>query len=109
MEETSKELSLERHEVRQLTGQVSHWETEHKNLVQRLKEQKAEVVELNSHFKKEFKNLANEILEEKSEKFTTQNKENLGQLLNPLRDRILEFQKKVRGYRTRLVKNETPL
>jgi DNA recombination protein RmuC len=43
----------------------------------------------------QFKALASDILEEKSKKFTEQNQENLGQLLNPLRVKLTEFQSKV--------------
>jgi DNA recombination protein RmuC len=43
----------------------------------------------------QFKSLASDILEEKTRRFTQQNQENLGQLLNPLRDKIVEFQSKV--------------
>ncbi len=43
----------------------------------------------------QFKSLANEILEEKSKKFTDQNKENLTQLLDPLKTKLGDFQKKV--------------
>lgn len=43
----------------------------------------------------EFKNLANEILEEKSKRFTEHNQANMGQLINPLKDRMTEFKSKV--------------
>ena len=43
----------------------------------------------------QFKNLANDILEEKSKRFTEQNQTNLGQLLDPLKLKISEFQTKV--------------
>ena len=43
----------------------------------------------------QFKATANDLLEEKSRKFTEQNQLNLGQLLNPLSDRIKAFQSKV--------------
>jgi DNA recombination protein RmuC len=43
----------------------------------------------------QFKLLAGEILEEKSKRFTEQNRENIGQLLLPLREKITEFQSKV--------------
>jgi DNA recombination protein RmuC len=45
--------------------------------------------------KKDFKILANDIFEEKSSKFTDQNKTQLKEILDPLRDRISEFQNKV--------------
>src|SRR5262249_9442649 len=43
----------------------------------------------------QFKSLAGEILEEKSKRFTEQNQANLGQLLDPLRERLAEFKAKV--------------
>lgn len=43
----------------------------------------------------QFKALASELLEEKSRRFTAQNQENLGLLLNPLREKIAAFQSKV--------------
>jgi len=47
----------------------------------------------------QFRSLANDILEEKSKRFTEQNQTNLGQVLDPLRLKIAEFQTKVEhGY-----------
>ena len=43
----------------------------------------------------QFKALANEILEEKSQRFTKLNKENIDQVLTPLRDRLADFKNKV--------------
>jgi len=43
----------------------------------------------------QFRVLANDILEEKSRRFTEQNQANLGQLLDPLKTRLQEFQSKV--------------
>ncbi|MEM7027743.1 MAG: DNA recombination protein RmuC [Pseudomonadota bacterium] len=42
-----------------------------------------------------FENLSNKILEEKSKKFTDQNKSHLGEILNPLREQLGDFKKKV--------------
>lgn len=70
-------------------------ENDFDNLLERNKEQKQEVNELQEKFSKEFENLANKILEEKTHKFTEQNKENLKNILSPLQDKILHFEKKV--------------
>ena len=43
----------------------------------------------------QFKNLANDILEETSKSFSEQNQQSLGQLLEPLKTRLQEFQGKV--------------
>ncbi len=66
-----------------------------KHLNERLAENKKEVEELQAKFKLEFENLANKIFEEKSGKFTEQNRKNLDQILNPLKDRIQQFEQKV--------------
>ena len=43
----------------------------------------------------EFKNLANEIFEEKTKKITEVNKENLSNILDPLKENIARFERKV--------------
>ena len=45
--------------------------------------------------KLQFENLANKILEEKTLKFTEQNQQNLKNILNPLQEKITDFEKKV--------------
>ncbi len=56
-------------------------------------------LELIEHARKQlsdqFELLANKILEEKSEKFTNLNQVNLGQILNPLQEKLKTFQEKV--------------
>lgn len=42
-----------------------------------------------------FENLSNKILEEKSKKFTEQNKLNMSETLNPLREQLGDFKKKI--------------
>ena len=69
--------------------------THFKDQEARQAEQKKEFEELNKRFNTEFENLANKILDEKSKKFTDQNKENIELILNPLRERIKDFEKKV--------------
>lgn len=51
--------------------------------------------EARAQLTEQFRNLATEILEDKSRRFTEQNQQNIGQLLEPLRTRITEFQQKV--------------
>lgn len=90
-----EEISISRQENQKLQIHLTRSETEYQNIQKRLEEQKTEVEKLNEKFALEFKNLANEIFEEKSKKFTDQNKINIGELLDPLKERIGEFQKKV--------------
>ena len=90
-----QELAAERSKVLELNNNLSTTEANYNNLKEKLGEQKQELEKLQERFALEFKNLANEIFEEKSRKFTDQNKVNLGELLNPLKERIVEFEKKV--------------
>jgi len=82
-------------EMIQLTRELAVVTTNHKNLKEKLEEQKTEISKLQDQFRIEFKNLANEIFEEKSKKFTEQNRSNLDQLLKPLGEKIRDFEKKV--------------
>lgn len=92
VENTFEELRREKENLSvQLTRKIS----EFNNLQERNEEQKAEVEKLNEKFQKEFENLANKILDQKSEKFTTLNKENIENILDPLQKKIKEFEEKV--------------
>lgn len=98
-EKQLSQLNLEKETIRNekevLAIQLSKKEVDFDNLLERNREQKQEVEQLQEKFTKEFENLANKILEEKSNKFTEQNKENLKSILSPLHDKIQHFEKKV--------------
>lgn len=78
-----------------LNSQIAALQNENENLNKRLTEQKSETEKLNDRLKSEFEVLATKIMEEKSQKFTEQNRTNLDIILNPLKERIQEFEKKV--------------
>lgn len=88
-------LNFERQKVIEFSSKLSALQSDYNNLQQKLVEQKAEVEELQQKFTKEFENLANKIFEEKTTKFSEQSKANLSEILNPLKERIFEFQNKV--------------
>ena len=106
LEEAERRLSTERSELKaSLTELQTRLEDSERNLTaarthfkdqeERIRSQKEEFEALNERFNKEFQNLANKILEEKSKKFTDQNKEQLEGLLNPLKEKIKDFEEKV--------------
>ena len=70
-------------------------DSEIQNLQIKFIENKGEVEKLNEKFTKEFENLATKILDENSTKFKTQNKESISAILNPLKEKIEGFEKKV--------------
>ncbi|UCH66544.1 MAG: DNA recombination protein RmuC [Ignavibacterium sp.] len=88
-------LSAEREKVLQLNSQLSSLQSDYNNLQEKLVEQKAEIEKLQEKFTKEFENLANKIFEEKTSKFSEQSKTKLQEILDPLKERLTEFQSKV--------------
>ncbi len=93
--EINDQLRAEREEVIHLNNQNASLKANYSNLKERLEEQRLEVGKLQEKFSIEFKNLANEIFEEKSKKFTDQNKTNLNELLNPLGQKLSDFERKI--------------
>jgi Uncharacterized protein conserved in bacteria len=69
--------------------------TSNENLKDRLEGQKTEIETLQKRLTAEFENIASKILKERSDEFSLSNHKNLSEILNPLKERILNFEKKV--------------
>ena len=99
LEEMISAIQRENEELRSekehLGHQIVRYRADLENLSEKNREQKGEVEKLQEKFTKEFENLANRILDEKSDKFTKQNRENIKNILNPLQEKIMLFEKKV--------------
>lgn len=89
------ELKDERNANRDLSGKISAFQNENKNLENKLINQEQDIEKLQKKFSLEFENLANRIFDEKSEKFTEKNKLNLADILNPLKENIDKFKEKI--------------
>lgn len=91
-ERTLLETTQERDRTRESLAQTqTQLEAERMQAQEKL----ALLLEAKTQLGEQFKVLANDILEEKTIRFTEQNQSQIGQLLNPLRERLSEFQKKV--------------
>lgn len=95
LSDVRSELNAEREKAISLGNELAASGANYANLQDRLREQKAELEQLQEKFTREFENLANRILEEKSRKFTDQNRQNLDTILSPLKEKISEFEKRV--------------
>lgn len=82
------ELEFSKSEKTQLHERVVTAETKRSLLEQELEKTEAKL-------RTEFKNTATNIFEDFSNKFSTQSEKKIGDLLNPLRDRLGEFQKMI--------------
>ena len=70
-------------------------ETEREAFARQIAQQQADLQKMEQKLSLSFENLANKIFEEKSASFKKQSQESIGELLQPLREKMGEFQKKV--------------
>ena len=91
----TEDLKNSQLEKEALIATKTRLDIELKNSELKLVENKQELDKIQEKFTKEFENLANKILDEKSSKFTEQNKLNITSILNPLKEKIEVFEKKV--------------
>jgi DNA recombination protein RmuC len=90
-----QELNTLRNDYIEATKKLEAARTHFLNQEQKIKEQKEEIENLHKKLTIEFENIANKILDEKSQKFTEQNKSYLDIILNPLKEKIKQFEEKV--------------
>ena len=82
-------------ETRQNIATIAQYKAQNANLSEKLELQKKEIQEIREQLYKDFKLTAESILEEKTKKFSEVNEEKLGNILNPLKEKIQTFEKKV--------------
>jgi DNA recombination protein RmuC len=92
LEERLEQAQLQRGSAEQ---QVARLEAEKHYLDEKIQSHGQDMERLEAQFRERFENLANRIFDEKSQRFRKESEEGLGQILNPLRERLGEFQKKV--------------
>jgi DNA recombination protein RmuC len=89
------ELAEKENQVIDLNRELASARSDLKNADEKLQLQKQELQQIQDIFKTEFKVLANEILDDKTKKFTEVNRSKLEEILNPFREKIRDFEKKV--------------
>lgn len=90
-----EDINLKSVQITELIKERERLKSDIKNSEEKLSLQKDEVVRLREEFNREFKLLANEIFEEKTRKFSQLNEEKLQNILNPLKENINKFEKKI--------------
>src|SRR6056297_3611320 len=107
--EWKAELNKVREENTHLVGRLEKAKTEYLNLREKLETQKAELEEIQKKFTTEFENIAGKILKENSKEFTAANQKNMGEVLNPLKEKLQLFEKKVDDTYQKGLKDQTDL
>jgi DNA recombination protein RmuC len=92
---TLEQMEQKNTEILSLKDKFARIETENKFLQEKIAHNKTELDEQQKNMRQEFTVLANTLLEEKSKKFVELNEERVGNILNPLREKIKEFELKV--------------
>ena len=96
-----REINLEKEKLSKAESRLAKAEQVFQSQEEKLSTLKSELENVHKKYSVEFENIANKILDEKSKKFTDQNKINLELILNPLKERIKDFENKVeKAYKT---------
>ena len=95
LSKTNEILDNERVKNIQQGKEIVEWQSNHKNLEIKLAENKNEVEKLHVQLKEQFKNIATDIVNQNSMKMQEEHKVKLNDILNPFKDKIERFEKKV--------------
>ena len=90
-----QELSARQAEVTTLVRETERLRAEADNTAERLAEQRKEITALHEELNKELRLLANEIFDDKSRRFAQLNEERLQTILDPLKENLNKFEKKI--------------
>jgi DNA recombination protein RmuC len=104
-----EEVTSERQSKEEHSNRLAKAEVEFKNLKEKLDHQAKEMEELQKKFTTEFENIANKILKQNTKEFNETSQKNMGEMLNPLKEKILTFEKKVDDTYQKGLKDQTDL
>lgn len=94
-EKLAAETNILREQLVEKNSTVARMQTIQEQLQERLDTQKKELAELQRQFTIEFENLANKIFRQHSQEFVQTSGKSLNELINPLKERLQTFEKKV--------------
>lgn len=102
LKQTEAQLDLEHdkvayrdEQIMRLKEELAGKRTELEMLEQRFAEKKQEIDEYQKRFYNEFELLTKKIFTDNTERISIKNRENLAQILNPLNDKLKDFEKKI--------------
>ncbi|MDR0371756.1 MAG: DNA recombination protein RmuC [Prevotellaceae bacterium] len=95
LQELNRKLDRQTQQLLENAVEIERRHTENLYLNEKLLTQKEEIAQLQKRLTIEFENIASRILKEKHVEITSANKEQIGQILNPLKEKIQLFEKKV--------------
>jgi len=110
------ELSVLRTELQKETDnrekavqQNVKYQSDFEHLSEKLDNERKQLEELQKKFATEFENIANKILKQNTLEFSQTSVKNMGELINPLKEKIRDFEKKVEDTYKQGLKDQTDL
>lgn len=94
--ESSKNQQLTQ-QLQELLAQISALKAEKNFLQEKLEKQIQQTEELQKRLTVEFENIANRVMKQRTEEFNATNQRSLGELLNPLKEKITAFEQTVQN------------
>jgi DNA recombination protein RmuC len=82
---------------------------ENKSLHEKLENERKQLEDIQKKFKDEFENLAHKILKDNTVAFNTSSTKNIGELLNPLKEKLQSFEQKVENTYEKGLKDQSDL
>jgi len=104
-----KELADERAFKLSLISQLSRSEEQNKTLHEKLESQKTELEDIQKKFTDAFENLATKILTQNTIAFSATNQKNIADILNPLKEKLITFEKQVDETYKNTLRDQTDL
>lgn len=95
IKELRQEQAEDKKELMRQSSLATELQTKLNNEISAAQEKIALLKDAEKQMSEQFKNIATEILDDKSKKFTEQNQANLNSILEPLKERIVDFKTKV--------------
>lgn len=95
LEKTKNELAQNLELANARAIELATVRTENINLREKIEKQLAETEQLQKRLTAEFENIANKVMKERSDEFSLANHKNISDILNPLKEKIQGFEKKV--------------
>src|SRR5574344_3165268 len=93
--ETKQQLEQKQNELQENIKMSAEYKSKYDALQEKLDSQKEEIERIRVDLNKEFRLMAGEIMEEKTKSFSEMNAEKIGNILDPLKEKIQLFEKKV--------------
>lgn len=93
--ELTQRTAKDTEQIIELNRRIAGLESDNRNWKERLEQHQQDAEKNEKILKERFENIANKILDEKSQKFIETNRTNLDVILNPLKEKITNFEQKV--------------